>query len=251
MKIRFLGAHNTETDKVGLMCLLLDEKVALDCGSLTSRLSLEQQLALRAVLVTHPHYDHFRDLPTLGMNLYLNEGKIKACGSLEVKDTLAQHVFDGKVYSKFFERGTIEFQVLEPNESVQIDGYAVTPLPVNHSVPGAGFWVRRDGRSVLYTGDTGPGLSECWKRASPDLLIIEVTASNRYSEWGRTSGHMTPELLKEELASFRQIRGYLPKVLAVHMNPALEMEIAPELANVSESLSCEISLAWEGMEIEV
>jgi len=32
MKIRFLGAHNTETSSSGLMCLLLDEAVALDAG---------------------------------------------------------------------------------------------------------------------------------------------------------------------------------------------------------------------------
>ncbi len=251
MKIRFLGAHNTETSNVGLMCLLLDESVALDTGSLTSKLSLEQQLALKAALITHPHYDHFRDLPMLGMNLFLNEGKIKVYGSQAVRDTLAQHVLDGKVYSKFFERGIIEFQALEPNKAAQIEGYEVTPLPVFHSAPGTGFWVKKDGRSFLYTGDTGPGLSECWRNASPELLIIEVTASNRYADWGRTSGHLTPDLLKEELVSFRQIRGYLPKVLTVHMNPALELEIAPELAKVSESLACDISLAWEGLEVEV
>ena len=52
MKIRFLGAHNTETSTAGLMCLLLDGEIALDAGSLTSKLSLQQQLALKAVLFT-------------------------------------------------------------------------------------------------------------------------------------------------------------------------------------------------------
>jgi ribonuclease BN (tRNA processing enzyme) len=251
MKIRFLGAHNTETSKVGLMCLLLDGVIALDAGSLTSKLTLEQQLALTSVLLTHPHYDHFRDLPMLGMNLYLNEGKVKLYGSQAARDTLEQHVFDGKVYSKFLEKGTIDFHIIEPLKPFDVEGYKVTAVPVNHSVPGTGFQVERDGKRFFYTGDTGPGLAEAWKNTSPSLFVIEVTASNRYMEWGRTSGHMTPDLLKEELISFKAIRGYLPRVVTVHMNPALEMEIAPELEDVAEAMACDISLGWEGEEIEV
>ena len=125
MKIRFLGAHNTETSNVGLMCLLLDESVALDTGSLTSKLSLEQQLALKAALITHPHYDHFRDLPMLGMNLFLNEGKIKVYGSQAVRDTLAQHVLDALVPGGF---GAVGLLLLSPGVvtwSVLILGGAV------------------------------------------------------------------------------------------------------------------------------
>jgi ribonuclease BN (tRNA processing enzyme) len=251
MKIRFLGAHNSETDKVGLICLLLDGILALDAGSLTSKLSLDQQLGLKAVLLTHPHYDHFRDIPMLGMNLYLNEKKIPVYGSHAVKDTLEQYILNGTVYSKFLEKGVIDFRAVEPLKPFDVEGYEVTAVPVNHSVPGTGFQVTRAGTSFFYTGDTGPGLSEAWKHVSPSLLIIEVTASNRYSEFGRTSKHLTPELLKDDLISFKEIKGYLPKVLTVHMNPALEMEIAPELADVSEALACDISLAWEGQETEV
>ena len=78
MKIRFLGAHNTESSSSGLMCLLLDEVVALDAGSLTSKLSLKEQLSLKAVLLTHGHYDHIRDLPMLAMNCFLNLGVVHA-----------------------------------------------------------------------------------------------------------------------------------------------------------------------------
>jgi hypothetical protein len=81
------------------------------------------------------------------------------------------------------------------------------------------------------------------------LVIIEVTASNRFSEFGRESKHLTPELLKEELMQFRKIQEYLPKVITVHMNPSLEDEIAVELEEVACQLGCDISLAHEGLEI--
>jgi phosphoribosyl 1,2-cyclic phosphodiesterase len=234
MKIRFLGAHNTESSSSGLMCLLLDEEVALDAGSLTSKLSLKEQLALKAVLFTHAHYDHIRDLPMLAMNCFLNGGVVHAYGSQAVK-----------------ERPVLDFHEVEPYTAFTIDRYEVTPVPVSHSVPATGYQVKSKGRSFFYTGDTGPGLSECWSHISPDLVIIEVTASNRFSEFGRESKHLTPELLKEELTAFRQIRSYLPGIITVHMNPSLEDEIAVELNEVACQLGCDILLAYEGLEIQV
>jgi ribonuclease BN (tRNA processing enzyme) len=251
MKIHFLGAHNTETDRAGLMCLLLDGAVALDAGSLTSKLSLERQLALKAVLFTHAHYDHIRDLPALVMNCYLNDGVVHAYGSQAVRDALAEHFLNGQIYSRFFEKPALDFHVIEPYISFEIGRYEVTPVPVSHAIPTTGYEVKSEGRSFFYTGDTGPGLAECWSHISPDLLIIEATAPNRFTDFGRESKHMTPELLKEELIQFRKIRGYLPRIITVHMNPSLEAEIAAELNEVACALGCDISLAREGLETEV
>jgi ribonuclease BN (tRNA processing enzyme) len=72
MKIRFLGAHNCETATTGLMCLLVDDVLALDAGALTRHLSVSAMFNLEAVLLTHGHFDHVRDIPTLGMNLFLH-----------------------------------------------------------------------------------------------------------------------------------------------------------------------------------
>ncbi|MCL2679577.1 MAG: MBL fold metallo-hydrolase [Dehalococcoidia bacterium] len=251
MKLHFLGAHNSETNSAGLMCLLLDKTVALDAGSLTAKFSIEQQMALKAVLITHPHYDHFRDVPMLSMNLFLNGGSVKLYGVQAVYDTLCRHILNGSVYSDFFGKGVISFQALEPLKSIQLEGFEITPVPVRHSVPAVGFYVTQGGKSFFYTGDTGPGLAECWRSVAPELLIIEVTADNSYTGFCRESGHLTPALLMEELVSFRQIRGYLPRVLAVHMNPAMEARIAAELEEVADDLTCDVSLAKEGMEIEV
>jgi len=52
MQIRFLGAHNTETQTTRLPGVLIDNRLALDAGSLTSSLSLEEQLKLDAILLT-------------------------------------------------------------------------------------------------------------------------------------------------------------------------------------------------------
>ena len=250
MKIRFLGAHNTETSTSGLMCLLIDESIALDAGSMTSRLSLTEQLAIKGVLVTHPHYDHIRDLPMLTMNCFLNGGIVHAYVSQAVKDALAGQILNGKIYSNFFARPVMDFHLIEPNTPFSIDKYQVLPVNVNHSVPANGYQVTLDGRSFFYTGDTGPGLGKCWERISPELVIIEVTSSNRFTDFGRDSKHLTPELLKDELSTFRDIHGYIPRVVTVHMNPSLEDEIAVELKELAADIKCQISLGHEGLELE-
>ena len=86
----------------------------------------------------------------------------------------------------------LDFHTIEPTLAFNIDRYEVTAVPVSHSVPTVGYQVKSEGRSFFYTGDTGPGLSECWSHISPDLLIIETTAPNRFTDFGRESKHLTP-----------------------------------------------------------
>ena len=66
MRIRVLGAHNCETRSTRLVTLLIDDILALDAGGLTSTLTVKAQKKLKGILLTHPHYDHIRDIPALG-----------------------------------------------------------------------------------------------------------------------------------------------------------------------------------------
>ncbi len=53
MKIKVLGAHNTESRNTKYMSLLVDDVLALDAGGLTSSLSFRSQMKIKAVLLTH------------------------------------------------------------------------------------------------------------------------------------------------------------------------------------------------------
>ena len=256
MKIRFLGAHNCERQNQKLVSLLIDGVLAIDAGSLTSSLSLEEQRKIKAVLLTHQHYDHVRDIPALAMNLFLGGAATRIYSIPAALDVLARHLLNDEIYPDFRQKPeqnpTVSFSVIEPHRAETIEGYTVLAVPVHHGVPTVGYQVTSgDGKSVFYSGDTGPGLSECWRRISPQLLIIEVTASNKYADWVGESGHLAPSLLKQELAGFKKVNGYLPPVVTVHMNPDLEEEIAAELAAVARDLDCSITVAKEGMEINI
>jgi ribonuclease BN (tRNA processing enzyme) len=256
MNIRFLGAHNCESENTRLISLLIDNILAVDAGSLTSSLSLAAQQKIKAILLTHQHYDHVRDIPTIAMNLFLHNTTINVYSIPEVYDAITTHLMDDEIYPDFHQQPpdnpTVRFTKIKPGKAEQIEGYRVLAVPVNHGVPTVGYQVTSlDGKVVFYTGDTGPGLAKCWQHISPQLLITEVTAPDKYNEFAAQSGHLTPSLLKQELASFREINSYLPKVVVVHMSPALEKEIAAEIAAVAESLGGSITLAYEGMQLNL
>ena len=256
MKISFLGAHNTESRDNRLVSLLIDDVLALDAGGLTSSLSFAKQLRLKAILLTHQHYDHIRDIPLVAMNLFLRQAGIDVYSISSVGDALASYLLNDSLYPKFLEKSegkeTISFRTVEPYRVIQIEGYSVLSVPVAHSVPAVGYQVTSpDGKAVLYTGDTGPVLPHLWQYVSPQLIITEVTAPDRYRQFGEEKGHLTPGLLKEELLGFQKVRGYLPDVVTVHMNPELEAEIAAELAGVAEELGNSITLAYEGRQVSL
>ncbi|MFC2071879.1 MBL fold metallo-hydrolase [Chloroflexota bacterium] len=256
MRIQILGAHNCESQDTKLISLLIDDSLVLDAGGLTSNLSFPAQQKLKAILLTHQHYDHIRDVPAIAMNLYLSGATINIYSTLPVYDALATHLMNGKLYPNFMERPqgnpTIKFTVIEPHQTEQIASYSILAVPVNHSVATVGYQITSsDGKAVFYTGDTGPGLADCWQQVSPQLLITEVTAPNKYDEFAKESGHLTPSLLKQELVIFRDLKGYLPQVVVVHMNPILEKEIEAEIAAVSEALNNPITLGYEGMQLNL
>ena len=256
MNIQVLGAHNCESQSSKLTSLLIDDVLAIDTGALTSSLSFPAQQKLKAILLTHQHYDHIRDTPAIAMNFFLRNSTINIYSIRPVYDALATHLLGGEFYPNFLERPegkpTIKFTVIEPHKAEHIKGYSVLATEVNHPIPAVGYQVTSpDGKIVFYTGDTGPGLADCWEYVSPQLLIIEVTVPDRYEEFALRTGHLTPSLLKPELISFRELKGYLPGVVVVHMDPGLEKEIKAEIAVVAEALGSSISLAYEGMQLHL
>jgi len=143
MKVHILGAHNCEGQNTRLVSLLVDDQLVLDAGGLTSSLSFEAQKKLRAILITHYHYDHIRDIPLLAMNLYLKGATINIYSILAVRDALSTNLLNGQLYPNFLEKPphnpTIRFNLMEPYRAVPIEGYSVLTVPTNHAVPTVGY----------------------------------------------------------------------------------------------------------------
>ncbi|MFC1938906.1 MBL fold metallo-hydrolase [Chloroflexota bacterium] len=256
MIIRFLGTHNEESCDTRLVSLLIDDVLAVDAGSLVSELAFTEQENIRAILLSHGHYDHIRAVPAFAFNNYRRTTSVFATQpTLEI---LASHLVDGLIYPKFTEKNSflekpaLKLCHLEAFKPQDIEGYQVTPVPVNHPIETVGFAITSsDEKKLLYITDTGPGLDRLWEHVSPDILIIETTYPDRLEKVAWDAGHLCPQLLMKELVSFRRVSGYLPRVILIHMNPRLEGEIRDEVERVSQELGISIGMAKEGDRVVV
>lgn len=255
MELRILGAHQGESDRFGFFSLMVTESLALDAGSLSSGLSWEAQASVRSVLITHAHFDHMKDLNTLGFN-HFNRGLSLDVYCLPVvQAAIRASLFHRDTWldlsARPAERPAICFHDVEPHRPFSLEGFTVTPIPSIHTVPTTGYLISKDGRSFYYTGDTGPGNVDQWVKANPDLLITEVTFGNSLNDLAGEVHHLTPSLLSRELQAFQKQAGHMPKVLVVHVNPVYEAEVAREIGEVARDLNADILLACEGMIVTV
>ena len=257
MRIRVLGAHNMETSQTKHTCFLIDDSLAIDAGSLMTALTSNEKDRLRAILLTHRHFDHVRDLPSLGLQTMDNGVTVDLYGLPDALDTVSTHLMDGLLYPNFTVRPTPEhpkyrLHATAPGRAFNVCGIEVLPLSVPHGAPAVGFVVRKGSSTAAFTGDTGGGLLPFLAHTPPpQVLFLEVTFANSGDARARASRHLTPFFLCEELESARQRGLSLPQVVAVHRDPRHEQAILQELAEVSQRLNVTITPAATGQEFRL
>ena len=254
MIIRFLGTHNAESKNTRLVSFLIDDVIAVDAGSLVSELTFSEQEKIRAILLSHGHYDHIRAVPSFAFNN--SDHTTKVIATQKTLDILSSHLIDGVVYpeftseASFLRKATLKLVPLEPFKPRNIEGYKVRAVPVRHNLDGVGFEITSgDGKTLFYTGDTGPGLFSIWGKISPQLIIADLTWPNSLANAAKDAGHLCPEMLTEELIEFRRVNKYLPRVTVIHVSPQHEPEIEREVREVAKLLGASIDIAHEGEEL--
>ena len=50
---------------------------------------------------------------------------------------------------------------------------------------------------------------------------------------------------------FRKLKGYVPRTVLIHLDPAHESEVAAEVAEIAQELGASITLGREGMTVSV
>src|ERR1700733_7039411 len=103
-------------------------------------MELKAQCALEAVLVSHAHLDHVRDLATIADNRLQNGSSPLAVAATKPRiAVLRKHFFNDLLWPGFsklpnLRRPSIRYQVLQPEHPTVIAGYEVNAIEVSHTI---------------------------------------------------------------------------------------------------------------------
>lgn len=241
MRLKVLGAYGASDAEHNLTGYLIDDWLAVDAGTLTSKLSLAQQARIQAVYITHSHADHIRDLPHLILNRYsLNAAPLTVFAAKEVMELLTAHVFNGWVWPDFSKlaspltsKPAVHYRALVPGKKLAFNDIGLTAVTVDHIVPAYGVVVEMGAQSIVFTGDTGP-TQEIWKRTNktPGVVAVVTEASfpNDQQSLADETAHLSPQTFGEEL---KKIAVDAP-VYASHRKIPFERDIESQIRNLRD-----------------
>jgi ribonuclease BN (tRNA processing enzyme) len=234
MRIQVLGGYGGESPDCRMTCLLINGTIALDAGSLSQALAVEQQVEVRSVLLSHSHMDHTNSLPFFIENVYgKGNGAIDIHASGATIYAIRKYLFNNATWPDFTRLPNhllpaVRFHELESETPLELDGVTFTPIPVDHLVPTHGFLIEQNGAAVLWSSDTGP-TQRLWEVANrtPNLkaICIETSFDNALQPVADVSLHLTPRTLEVEL---RKLERRVP-LLIHHLKPPCIRRIREEV----------------------
>ena len=239
MKIELLPSsfdgNGRATLEQRLTCFVIDDRVAIDAGSLALALTADQHNQVRDIVVTHPHMDHVASLPIFVDDLYSTlKEPVRIYATQEVIDLLERDVFNWTVYPRFSELDNdygpvLQYVPIPPGQEFSVAHLRMTAISVNHIVPTVGLVVSDTKATVAFSSDTAE-TDEFWhtvnRQKHVDALLVEASFPNSMSRLAEVSRHFTPAALGKELQKLNH-NGL--DILAVHLKPAYRQTIIEEL----------------------
>lgn len=243
MKLQLLPStfddHRTASPRQHLTCLVIDDTVAIDAGSLAMAVTPLQQSQIRDIVLTHAHLDHIAGLPLFIDDLFstLTE-PIRVYAPREVIATLERDVFNWSVYPRFSELSNahgsvLEYRIFDPGEDLKVRHLTFRSIAVNHRVPSAGYVVSDGGATIAFSGDTAE-MDGFWKLINSygemSAILLECAFPNEMDDLAQVSHHLTPNRLGSELEKC-SIRSECP-IYIVNMKPMYRDTIVDQLADL-------------------
>ncbi len=243
MKLKVLGPHGGELPGCKSTCFLVDGRLALDAGALTSTLELPELSRVDDILLTHSHFDHIKDLPMMSDVVVGRRDKpVVIHSNSECIATLRKNIFDNVIWPDFTKipnakNPVFKLRAFKAGSKVKVGRYDVRSVLVSHPVESCGFVISDGSSSFAISGDTGP-TEQFWKvlnkTSGVKLVLVECSFPNALQSLADISGHFTPQTLEKELAKFDR-RG--AEVVLYHLKPAFVQQIKKEVRRLPVHVS--------------
>jgi ribonuclease BN (tRNA processing enzyme) len=203
MRVRVLGCHGGETPRHRTTSFLIDERITIDAGAVCRSLTLDEQVKIDHMLISHSHMDHVKDLALLADQVVGRRSEPIAlhCGP-ETAATLKASYFNNYLWPDFTKipsphspvmrihvhAPVVPFRIPAGGEApakrvrrtakaakapsrtrapqpLLLGEYEVRYVPVSHPVESMAMIIRGASGSILYTSDTGP-TKQLWQLAN-------------------------------------------------------------------------------------
>ncbi len=239
MLVRVIGGHGGVSPGYRNTSYLIDGKLLIDAGSVASGLQVDQQVLIDHILISHSHLDHISDLAFMADNCFGLKGRpFEIHTSQTVKDNIVKHLLNDEIWPDFTQlpnskNPTLRFNVVKSHSTIEVGGYKVTFIPVNHPAGGHGFIIEKKNRCLVFTQDTGPTdaiWEEAKKRDNLRAIFTEVSFPNRLASVAKDSCHHTPESIKAELKKMPQET----PVFLGHIKPNYQTDISFEIDDLDD-----------------
>ena len=235
MRIKVLGSSvHDSTRRQYVTSYLINGTVAIDAGCLGFSGTPQEQEAIRHVFLTHSHCDHTASLPIFVENAWTPaETCPRIYGSAETLNDVQKHVFNNHMWPDFIALSRnmppfLDVCPVKAEEPVKSDGFEITPVLVNHVIPTFGYVVNDGSTAVIFGGDSGP-TNRIWeiahKTAGLRAVFLEACFPNSMKQLAEVSLHMTPEMVRREIA--KMPTGVT--IVAVHIKVRYRDEVIREL----------------------
>lgn len=257
MKIQLLPSTFDENGRASvrqhLLSIVVDDKVAIDAGSLAFACSDRQREQIRDVLLTHTHLDHIAGLPLFIDDLFATlDGPIRIHATREMIDILERDIFNWSIYPRFSELSNDNGPVVEYHEfargaAFNVAHLSIRSVPVNHEVAANGYIVSDGTASVAISGDTAE-TDDFWEKCNEtdDLkaVLVECAFPDELAELASVSHHLTPRGLASELRKFNKIDC---PVYVINMKPMYRDKVVKQLgeANIRRVATLDIGKVYE------
>ena len=221
MQIRVLGCSGSIAAGSRTTSFLVDSDILIDAGTGVGDLTLDELTCIDHVFLSHSHLDHILSVGLLADSVArrraaLQRPAIVVHALAQTLAALRTHIFNGVIWPDFTRlpdllNPVMRFEPIAVGEVLDIAGRCIEVLPATHTVPAAGFAVRRGAAAPgegawVFTGDTGPNPA-LWARLATlpvAMLVIETAFADEEIELAGISQHLCPALLRQELARFDQ-----------------------------------------------
>jgi ribonuclease BN (tRNA processing enzyme) len=253
MRIKVLGGFGGDLTSRRMTSFLLNGVTILDAGSISDVLSMDEQIKVKHILISHTHLDHTNALPFFLDHIFgLNQYTLQIHSIPPVIRGIREHLFNDMTWPDFSkiisnEYPMIRFHEIEPGEPFLLDGLKITAVRVNHIVPTVGFLLEEEGASVVYTSDT-THTEEIWERANElknlKAIFIEVSFPTKLQAVADVSRHLTPIGMAEELSKCRKSKEV--RIFAFHIKPLHYETIKNELAALRKRAGLDIRIIEQG-----